>query len=39
MQPNERVYDITPRVVRADRATRITIRPLFDHCRFAPEAT
>jgi len=27
-------YDCAPRIVRAGRESVITIRPLFDHCRF-----
>lgn len=30
-------YDISPRIVRAGSEETITIRPLFDHVRFAPD--
>ncbi len=34
-----RYFDTFPRIVRANGATTITIRPLFDHCRFAEGQT
>lgn len=35
MKTENRYYDITPRVLQADSEAEITIRPLYDHCRFA----
>ncbi len=32
-----RYFESTPKVVPADQETVITIRPLFDHCRFSDE--
>lgn len=32
-------YDCTPQIVRAGRESVITIRPLFDHCRFDDSET
>jgi hypothetical protein len=34
MRPENRYLEATPKVVRADRESTITIRPLFDHVRF-----
>jgi hypothetical protein len=34
-----RYYAVSPRIVRADRETLITIRPLYDHVRFAEGST
>ncbi len=34
MKKESRYYEIYPRLVCAGRNTMITIRPLFDHCRF-----
>ncbi len=31
-------YEMTPRVVRANRETTITLQPLYDHVRFRPDA-
>lgn len=31
-------FELTPRIVRADRKATVRIRPLFDHCRFEPDA-
>lgn len=36
MKPINRYYEVTPRVVRADRESEVVIRPLFDHVRFVP---
>ncbi len=33
-----RYYDLTPRIARADSNVEVVIRPLYDHCRFKPEA-
>jgi hypothetical protein len=31
-------YEVTPRILRADRKATVRIRPLFDHCRFDDKA-
>ena len=33
MRPELLYYDVTPKVLRADREAEVQIRPLFDHCR------
>ncbi|MBN1579695.1 MAG: PHP domain-containing protein [Anaerolineae bacterium] len=35
VRKEHRYFDITPRIVRAGQEATITIRPLFDHCRFS----
>lgn len=37
MSLSDRYYAFSPRIVPANRETAITIRPLFEHCRFAPD--
>jgi len=34
VKPQNQYYDTFPRIVPADKETEITIRPLFDHCKF-----
>lgn len=38
MKDENRFFDATPKIVRADQETVIEIKPLFDHCRFTAEA-
>ncbi len=38
MRKENRYFDIFPQVVRAGQETTLTIRPLFDHCRFSDTA-
>ena len=33
VRPENRFFDVSPRVVPANRGTAVEIRPLFDHCR------
>ncbi|HOV59622.1 MAG TPA: hypothetical protein PK349_01005 [Candidatus Hydrogenedentes bacterium] len=33
-----RYYEVTPKIARADSNVEVVIRPLYDHCRFKPEA-
>jgi len=39
MHIGHRYYDVTPRVVRSNRESQITITPLFDHVRFRDSET
>ncbi len=32
--PDNRYFDVTPKIVPADTETRVEVIPLFDHCRF-----
>lgn len=38
MKPECRFYEISPKIVPADRETTVEIRPLFDHLRFQEDA-
>jgi hypothetical protein len=35
LRKENRYFDVFPQVVRAGQETTLTIRPLFDHCRFS----
>ena len=37
-QIDNRYFDVFPRIVRAGQKTTITVKPQFDHCRFADDA-
>jgi len=34
MYQQNRYYEVTPKIVRADCTTKITIKPLYEHCKF-----
>ena len=37
--PENLYFDVYPKIVRAGAGAEITIKPLFDHCRFDENAT
>ena len=39
MNPANSYYSLSPRIVPANRETTITVKPLFEHCRFTPDTT